>query len=134
MSFPAFFTLFTIAFVSLNILALGGAVALLRGRGHHSAWAISLLLSTMPSLAGPLLLIDLGLRVLASQGADTASIPSPSNITLLLCWVWTILVGPVLFITAVVHHAKATPLKVYLLQLAQVAAWAWSGLMLFAFI
>jgi hypothetical protein len=134
MKFTAFFTFFTVAFVSLNVLALGGAVLLLRGRGHLSDWSISLLLSTIGSLAGPLLLVDLGLRVIASQSADPATVPSPSFITLLLCWMWTIFFGPVLFITALVYRAKSTPLTVYLLQLGQVAAWVWSGLMLFAFI
>jgi hypothetical protein len=130
---PAFFALFTIAFVALNVLALGGPVLLLRGRGHLSDWSISLLLSTIGSLAGPLLLIDLGLRVIASQTIDPATMPSPSFITLFMCWIWTIFLGPVLFITALVYRAKGTPLKVYLLQLGQVAASFWSGLMLLAF-
>lgn len=133
MNLTASFAFFTIAFVSLNILALGGAVLLLRGGGHHSDWSISLLLSTIGSLAGPLLLVDLGLRLIASQSVDPATMPSPSFFTLLFCWLWALFFGPVLFIAALVYRAKSTPLRVYLLQLSQLAAWFWSGLMLFEF-
>jgi hypothetical protein len=131
MSFAAFFTT---AFVSLNVLALAGGVVRLRGREHEADWSISLLLSTIGSLTGPLLLVDLGFRVLASRGVDPATVLQPSFTTLLLCWIWTIFLGPVFFLTALVHRAKATPVSVYLLQLGQLAAWFWSGLMLLAFI
>jgi hypothetical protein len=129
-TFPTFLFFLVVGFVSVNGGALGASVWLLRDRGHHSDWAISLLLTTIGSLAGPLLLCDLGVRVIASQFFDTVNMLPPSTLTLWLCWLWTTFASPILFVLGFFHRATATPFAVYFLQASQLVAWLWSGVML----
>jgi hypothetical protein len=112
----------------MNALALGGGVWLLRGPRTFDPWALSLWLSTLASLSGSLLLVDMGLRAVASWLIGSEPVLQPSELTLWLCGIWMIFAGPVLLITALAHRVKGTPVSVYLLQFAQVLAWLYNCL------
>jgi len=123
---------FIAVFVGVNLLALGGAGWLLRGRGHHSDWAIPLLLSTGATLGGAVLLGELCVRLVAGLVFSSVRVLPPSELTAWLVFIWSVFVGPVLFVTAFLLRAKATPRRVHMLQAFQILTWAFSSLALFA--
>jgi hypothetical protein len=123
---------FVAAFAGANLLALGGAVWLLSGRGHHSDWAISLLFSTGATVGGAVLLGELSVSFIASLAISSVRVLPPSAWTAWFVLIWSLLVGPTLLVTAILLRAKATPLRVYLLQAVQILTWAFSGLALLA--
>jgi hypothetical protein len=116
---------FATAFAGANGLALGGTAWLLRNHGRHSDWAASLLFSSA-ALVGSVALLT---EIIASL-TDTSAQLFPSMFALRLSFVWSVFVGPVLFVTAFLLRAKATPRAVYLLQFFQVLTWALSGAVL----
>jgi hypothetical protein len=119
----------TAAFVALNALALGGGAWRLRDRGVHEDWGLSLICSTVASVPGGLVLIDLGARVIANRFDDTIATSPPAPLTLWIFWLWALLLSPVLMLGALLVRERGTPSTVYGLQLVQLAAWCWSVLM-----
>jgi hypothetical protein len=122
--------LFVVGFVGVNALALGGAAWLYRGGGRNQDWAFSLGLSTAATAPGVLLICETSVRLIAHQYASSVAEFPPSTFTQWFCWLWGLFMGPVLFLGAFLVRSKATPPRVYALQLVQLVEWGWSILMM----
>jgi hypothetical protein len=112
--------------IAANVVALGGGAWRLRGRSSDEDWALSLSCSTAAAVPGGLVLVDLGLRLIASQLDDAIATSSPAELTLMVFWSWALLFSPFLMFTALFVHAERTPAGVYALQLVQLVAWCLS--------
>jgi hypothetical protein len=113
-------------FVAITVLALGWAAWRFRGRGHTEAWAVSLAFSTVATAPGVVLLVEWCVRWAAHRYWPGAMELSLSTWTQWFCWLGGLVMSPMLFVSAFLMRAEATPAHVYALQLTQLVAWGWA--------